>query len=168
MSHPLVKQLRFARSEFVRGLDGVSAEDACKRIQPMNSITWIIGHLANQENRYWIILGQGENLAPDLNELVGYGKPASVPAFDEIWSTWHAITQYADRYLDTLTPEILQTYFLKDGRPVPESIGTMLQRNLYHYWVHIGEASAIRQMLGHVKPPEFVGDMSQASYTPEK
>jgi hypothetical protein len=31
----------------------------------------------------------------------------------------------------------------------------------------LGEAHAIRQMLGHQNLPEFVGDMSQALYRPE-
>jgi hypothetical protein len=40
-------------------------------------------------------------------------------------------------------------------------------RNTYHYWHHLGEAHAIRQMLDHQQLPEFVGDMSSAPYTPE-
>jgi Protein of unknown function (DUF664) len=77
--HPLVTQLRFARSEFLRCLDGVSAEDAIHRFEPMNCISWIVGHLANQEHRYWVIWAQGRNLAPELQALVGYGQPASTP-----------------------------------------------------------------------------------------
>jgi hypothetical protein len=37
----------------------------------------------------------------------------------------------------------------------------------YHYWFHLGEAHAIRQMLGHPDLPQFVGDMSRAVYRPE-
>ncbi len=37
----------------------------------------------------------------------------------------------------------------------------------YHYWLHIGEGHAIRQQLGHVDLPQFVGDMSEALYCPE-
>ena len=66
MPHPLVIQLRFARSELVRCLEGVSDEDARRRIQPMNCISWIIGHLADQENRYWVLNAQGKTLAPEL------------------------------------------------------------------------------------------------------
>jgi hypothetical protein len=40
-------------------------------------------------------------------------------------------------------------------------------RNMYHYWFHMGEAHAIRQMLGHSHLPQFVGDMSEALYQPE-
>jgi hypothetical protein len=34
----------------------------------------------------------------------------------------------------------------------------------YHYWFHLGEAHAIRQMQGHPDLPQFVGDMSEAVY----
>lgn len=30
---------------------------------------------------------------------------------------------------------------------------------IYHYWFHTGEITAIRQILGHVDVPEFVGDI---------
>lgn len=166
MPHLLVTQLRFARSEFERCLEGVSEDEARHHHGPMNCISWIVGHLANQEHRYWVILGQGQNLAPDLNDRVGYGKPASTPSLIEMWDTWRTVTAAADVYLDTLTPEIMLTHFECQGEPVAESVGTMLQRNLYHYWFHLGEAHAIRQMLGHPDLPQFVGNMSLAVYRP--
>ena len=166
-SHPLVTQLRFARSEFQRCLDGVSAEDAVRRFEPMNCISWIVGHLANQENAYWVLVAQGREVAPGLNDLVGYGKPASTPSLDEMWDAWYAVTQAADEFLDTLAVEDLQTHMEWRGKPRPESIGTMLYRNIYHYWFHTGEAHAIRQMLGHGELPQFVGNMSRAFYQPE-
>ena len=79
MPHPLVVQLRFARSEFIRCLDGVSEKDGVKRLLPMNSISWIVGHLANQENGYWVFMAQGQALAPELRKLVGFGQPAYQP-----------------------------------------------------------------------------------------
>ncbi|MBN1138681.1 MAG: DinB family protein [Anaerolineae bacterium] len=146
MVHPLVTQLRFARSEFVRCLDGVSAEDAVRRIMPMNCLSWIVGHLANQEHWLWVYLAQGRVLAPGLNDLVGYGKPASTPPLDEMWAAWRTVTRAADEYLDTLTTELLQTHPVFQGGPRPESIGTMIYRNTYmncqfnySYWDGRGE-----------------------------
>jgi hypothetical protein len=52
MPYPLVQQLRFARSEFVRGLEGISDTDAQRRRLPMNCLSWNIGHLAWQEQRF--------------------------------------------------------------------------------------------------------------------
>jgi hypothetical protein len=165
--HPLVTQLRFARSEFLRCLEGVSTEDAVRRLEPMNCISWIVGHLANQEHFFWVMAAQGRIVAPGLNNRVGTGKPASTPPLAEMWATWHTVTQAADPFLDTLTTEELQTYLEWQGRPMRESIGTMLLRNLYHYWFHTGEAHAVRQMLGHGALPQFVGDMSVSLYRPE-
>jgi hypothetical protein len=166
--HYLVTQLRFARSELVRSLEGVPEEDAVKRILPMNCISWTVGHLANQEQTYWLLLTGRAIRAPGLNELVGYGKPASTPPLAEMWAAWREIATAADEYLDTLTPDILQTHFVWKGAPRPESVGTMLARNIYHYWYHIGQASAVRECLGHTHLPEFVGELGKAPYYPEK
>ena len=164
MPHPLVMQLRFARSEFVRGLDNLTDADARKRLMPMNSISWMIGHLAWQEQRYWLFRAQDKILFPKINDLLAYGQPASTPPLDEMWDAWRAITQAADAWLDALTTEKLQL-------PLAEgfsNVGTFLRRNTYHYWYHLGEAMAVRQMLGHPNLPDFVGDIdSLAPYQPE-
>jgi uncharacterized damage-inducible protein DinB len=164
MIQPLVAQLRFARSEFQRCLEGLSDEDARTRLVPMNSISWMIGHLANQEHFYWVYLGQGKNVVSGLNDLVGYGKPATTPPLDEMWETWRRVTSTADPFLDSLTAAQLETFFESRGRSMGESIGTMMLRNIYHYWFHTGEAHAVRQQLGHADLPQFVGDITAAAY----
>jgi uncharacterized damage-inducible protein DinB len=78
------------------------------------------------------------------------------------------VTAEADAFLDTLTPELMTTYFMHDGKYADETIGTLLMRNIYHYWYHMGEVASIRQLLGHKNLPEFVGDMSMAMYQPER
>ena len=163
--HPLVIQLKFARAEFKRCLDGVTNEDALKRFLPMNSISWIIGHLANQEHRYWVESAQGIRVVEGLNDLVGYGSPPSTPPLLEMWEVWGKVTQAANVYLLNLNEDTLMDHLLRDGSPSSENTGTMLLRNIYHYWFHTGEAHAIRQMLGHKNLPQFVGDMSGAGYS---
>lgn len=160
----LVTQLHFTRSELVRCLEGVTDAEARKRFESMNSISWIIGHLADQENRYWVRLAQGEKIHPELKELVGYGRPASTPDLAEMWSTWQEVTRTADRYLGNMSVNDLEGYFLVRGKTVSENVGTLLMRNIYHYWFHTGEAYAIRQLLGHTNLPEFVGNMDLAKY----
>lgn len=179
MIHPLVVQLRFARSEFVRCLDGVSDEDSRHRIMPMNCISWMVGHLAAQEQYYFEFYPKGKVTHPKLNRLVGYGHPASTEPFDEMWQVWHDITKAVDPFLDTLTMKELDTYPEQEienfedsvfGTPSkkilaqssvqsPESYGTRILRTTYHYFFHTGEAHAIRQQLGHPDLPYFVGGM---------
>jgi hypothetical protein len=168
MTLPLVTQLRFTRGELVRCLDGVSDPDARRRLEPMNCISWIVGHLASQENFFWSKRAQGQDLAPGLDTRVGWGQPPSEPPLDEMWEFWQTVTGAADRYLDTLTTELLQTHLDWDGKPLPDNIGTMIYRNIYHYWFHIGEAHAIRQQLSHPDLPQFVGNMDDFQYRPER
>jgi hypothetical protein len=164
MVHPLVTQLRFARSEFVRCLEGVSAADAVRRLEPVNCLSWIVGHMAGQEHFLWVMVAQGDNLAPDLYALAGTGQPPSTPPWDEMWDTWHTVTRGADEYLDSLAPETLDTHLEWRGKPLRESVGTSLLRNIYHYWFHAGEAHAIRQMLGHEDLPQFVGNLLDVEF----
>jgi hypothetical protein len=167
MTHPLVTQLHFARSEFARCLEGISDEDARQRLLPMNCISWMVGHLAVQEQFYWIYLAQGKVVRPELYEQVGCGRPASTPPLADMWQAWQEITKAADDYLETVITEQLTDHLTQGETTSRESVGTMLLRVTYHYWFHTGEAYAARQMLGHVDLPEFVGNMSTAVYRPE-
>jgi len=169
MTHPLVDQFRFTRSEWLRGLEGVSEEDAARHFGPMNCISWTVGHLAWHEHRYWLELAQGQMPFPTLNEIYAYGAPMSTPSLKEMLDLWHKVTEAADAYLETLTSEtLLQNELLRDGQSVGQSIGSALRRVTYHYWYHIGEIQAIRQMLRQANLPEYVGDIEEeAPYRPE-
>jgi hypothetical protein len=168
MSHPLVDQFRFTRSEWLRGLQDVSEEDGARHFGPMNCISWTVGHLAWHEQRTFLQRPQNQIIFPRLNELFAYGAPMSTPSFKEMLETWHMITQTADPFLHTLTTESLQNDLLLNGESVGQTIGSALRRVTYHYWYHIGEIQAIRQMLGQKELPEYVGDIeTEAPYRPE-
>jgi len=168
MPHPLVDQFRFTRSEWLRGLEGVSVADGARHFEPMNCISWTVGHLAWHEQRTWLTRPQNKILFPKLNELFAYGAAMNTPSFEEMLETWRTVTQAANPFLDTLTTETLQNDLLLNGEAVGQSLGSALRRVTYHYWYHIGEIQAIRQMLGHKDLPEYVGDIEiEAPYRPE-
>lgn len=168
MTHPLVLQLRFTRSEFRRALKGLSDTEARRRFLPMNCISWNIGHLAWQEQKYFLVYGQGQMLLTEIDKLFAYGAPASRPALDDMWTAWDKVTTAADPWLDELTVEKLRQRVVRNGKLSSYLFGSLLQRVIYHYWYHIGENMAIRQRLGHRRLPQFVGDLDgQAPYRPE-
>ncbi|HSK87107.1 MAG TPA: DinB family protein, partial [Anaerolineales bacterium] len=168
MSHPLIDQLRFTRREWLRGLEGVSENEAMCHFGRMNCISWIVGHLAWQEQRTWLTRPQNILLFPNLNELVGHGMPMSTPSLHEMLEAWHAVTKATDPFLDTLTTERLQSDLPIDGKSSGQTIGSALRRVTYHYWYHIGEIQAVRQMLDHRDLPQYVGDIeAEAPYRPE-
>jgi uncharacterized damage-inducible protein DinB len=168
MTHPLVSQLRFARSEFARALEGLDDSDARRRLLPMNAITWITGHLAEFEQSVWLTLLQGQTPLTDLEEQFGYGRPATAPPLAETRAAWERIARAADPYLDALTEEtLLQTTGGDPDDQTSQTVGSLTLRMIYHYWYHTGEVMAIRQLLGHVNLPEFVGEQeTMAPYQP--
>jgi DinB superfamily len=152
MTHPLVDQLRFARSEFRRALERLTDEDARRRFPPMNCISWNIGRL----------------LLPEIQENFRYGAAASNPAFDEMLDAWTTITKMSNRWLDEVTTETLLSEAHRDGKPTGAYFGSLMLRMTYHYWYHTGENMAIRQNLGHTGLSDFVGDIDgEAPYRPE-
>lgn len=159
MAYPLVDQLRFTRSEFARGLEGLTDAEARTRFGPTNSISWNVGHLAWQEQRYFLVYAGTEMLYPDIQEQFAFRAPASTPSLDEMKEKWFAITAAADGFLDTVdSARLLEMAISTAGKPIT-SFGNLLQRTIYHYWYHNGENQAIRQQLGHSDLPQFVGDI---------
>ena len=168
MLHPLVAQLRFTRSEFQRGLVGIALDDARKRLLPMNCISWNVGHLAWQEQRYFLTFAQGKILLPELNQQFAYGAPASTPTLEEMQQAWQTVTRAADEWLGTLTIADLQQLFTSPTGDWTTSFGNLMQRVIYHYWYHTGENMAMRQMLGHTDLVDFVGNLDdEAPYRPD-
>jgi uncharacterized damage-inducible protein DinB len=167
MHHPLVRQLHFTRSEFIRAINGVTDLEAQKRFLPMNSIGWNVGHLAWQEQRYFVTFAQDQVLLPELNEQFAYGAPASMPSLAAMLTAWQTATDAADGWLDRVTTEGLLATYTNPADGWTTSFGNLLQRVIYHYWYHTGENLAIRQMLGHSNLPEFVGNIDdEAPYQP--
>lgn len=167
MTHPLIEQYRFVRREFLRGLEGLTEEDAAQHFGQMNCISWIVGHMAWHEQKYWLELAQNKILFPDLNALYAYGVPMSTPQLNEMLEKWHTVTESTEPFLDGLTTVKLKAELLRGGRVVGQSYGTAVHRVTYHYWYHIGESQAIRQLLGHKPLPEFVGNLeSEAPFKP--
>ena len=169
MAHPLVEQLRFTRSEWLRALDGVPQADGVIRVQPMNSISWIVFHLAWHEQRSFLTQLQGMTPVPEANEHGVNGQPASTPPLADALRAWREVTLAADPALDRLDAAALKAWMPNTRQPNTRIVGSIVQRVTYHYWFHTGEITAIRQVLGHANVPEFVGDIDgQAPYRTEE
>ena len=168
LPHPLVAQLRFTRSEFLRGLQDVSDDDGATRLGPMNCLAWNVGHLAWQEQRYFLTWAQDLEPFPEIRETYRFGAPGVTPRLSETIGAWRAITARADPWLDALTTDRLLAHPVREGRAMVPTFGNLLLRTIYHYWYHCGENQAIRQSLGHTGLAQFVGDIDgQAPYSPE-
>lgn len=157
MSHKLVNQLKFVRASFLRGLEGLSAEDAERRIGNSNSISWIIGHLASFEQYTHCIWPLGKQVSAAV-QACDFGLPASTPSYALMRTEFDQVVALADSYLDQLTEADMTRFITRpNGEPVGENSGTMILRHIWHYWYHIGEVQGIRQGMGHENLPQYVG-----------
>jgi hypothetical protein len=163
-THPLVTQLRFARSELMRCIEGISPEDAARSLGSSNSISWIVAHLATQEHWMWVDIAQGRSVADGLGKRFGYGCAPSTPPLAEVLEIWRTVTAAADPYLDGVTDAIAASHPTWQGSPMNDDVGTSLLRNIWHYWFHTGEAHMIRQQLGHEDLPQFIGRMTHVRW----
>jgi hypothetical protein len=167
-AHPLVEQLRFTRSEWLRGLKGVNDDAGARHFGQMNSIGWIVGHLAWQEQRYLLHRPQGIMLRVDIQREFASGGPMSTPSLAEMLAAWRKITKATDPFLDQLTTKKLLVDLPFNGKRSGQTQGSAIRRLTYHYWFHIGEILAIRQQLGEKGLPEYVGSIeAKAPYRPE-
>jgi hypothetical protein len=161
MNHPLVEQLLFSRLEFLRGIEGMNEEEGRRRFESINCIAWMVGHMAWHEQLYWLTRSQGLTPLPILNELVASHKPASTPSLKEMLEHWKFITDQADEFINKLDENSIRKVLVVSGDPQIYVVGNMIQRMIYHYWFHLGESQAVRQLLGHQNLPSYVGDLEK-------
>jgi hypothetical protein len=169
MAHPLVDQLRFTRAEWVRALRGVTEVDANRHFGQMNSIGWIVGHLAWHEQRTCLQRPLGKLLVPAVDAEFYSGAPMTTPSLKAMRAAWNKVTKESEPYLDSLKSRDLMRNLPRDGKPTGQTLADAMRRMTFHYWFHIGEILAIRQMIGGKALPEYVGNLeAMAPYRPEK
>lgn len=117
---------------WLAGIERVMAEEAVKRFEPINSISWMVVHLAAFKQFAWVIMAQNETISEAV-KACAFGKLASTPAMDEMMADFHAIAKASDRYLDTLTEDDMDLFLQFRGKSARENIGTFLIHQTWHY-----------------------------------
>lgn len=93
----------------------------------------------------------------------------STPSLKAMRAAWNKLTKRSEPILETLTTRDLMRDLQRDGKPSGQTRGDAIRRMTFHYWFHIGEILAIRQMLGQGRLPEYVGNLeAKAPYRPER
>ena len=103
-------------------------------------------------------------MPPRLNDEFCFGCPQSDPGLDEMWAIWTDVTQIADSILDDLETADLEK--VRQHRGQTFTAGSLLYRTIYHYWFHLGESMGLRQAMGPLDLPQFVGNIDdEAPFT---
>ena len=156
-----IELARFAISEFERGLQGLTDEEARTRLTKadgteMNAISWMVGHIAG----HWLVqaaYARQERMPSGLHRFGGAtADPTPLPlsqAFNLLGEAKASI-DWLTSADDALLSSTIHYPLIDAG----ESVGTGLMRVILHTWFHIGEINAVRQLLGHPEIP-FVGQI---------
>ncbi len=145
--HTPVQMLYLSRKEFERNLEGLTDEDARNRIEPMNCISWIIGHVACQHRAFFVDWPAG-SMTDARYQPYGWGMRPSEPPLDEVLTLWQDVCRDSAEWLEAATKDSLQG-ICREPLGNGESWGTLLVRCIFHTWFHLGEINSIRQILGH-------------------
>ena len=159
--HHLVRVLKNTRAELRRAIDGMSEADLERRVAGINSVAWIVGHLAGQEQGLWL-QGRGLPAVADLSAF-GHGAEPATPAFGFVFPLWEEITSVTESWLDDLDDDGLRQHLSGDPFFEIENVGSLLTRVIGHYYLHIGQITAIRKVLGY-SVPGFVGSQEGAYF----
>lgn len=140
----------FALSEFERGLEGLSEDEAQRRIEKaggsrMNAISWTAAHIAG----HWLH-------RPARLDRYNFGSDdPTPPTLAEARALLAEARAYTSGWLARADDRLMAHVPEGTGG---ENVGTALMRAILHTWFHAGEINAVRQMLGHPEIP-FVGQM---------
>ena len=143
----------FTFSEFERGLEGLSDEDARLRMKKadgteMNAVSWSIAHIA----AHWLAVAayaRKEETPSNLMRFFGAEADPTPPLVSDalkLLEEAKASTEWianADNGLLAETRDGLQ------ASATHGNVGTAIMKVALHTWSEIGEINAIRQMLGH-------------------
>ena len=144
--HTLVEVQHLTRKELLRGLVGLSDEDACRSAGRINPNGWIVGHLSWLEHAIFVAGPRCSEVEPEYR-VFAMDSPPSIPRLGEVIVLWHAACEVADVWLNAATEKnMLELFTVPIIEPLLENAGTLLARNIFHDWCHIDEISAIRQI----------------------
>ena len=144
---------RFALSEFERGLEGVTDEEARKRMTKadgteMNAVTWTIGHIAG----HWLSVAAYANHEERPSRVVrflgSHADPTPLLLTDalKLLDDAKKSIEWLGSADDSLLSSSPAGFFLSR-----ESVGTNVMRVVLHTCFHTGEINAVRQLLGHAE-----------------
>lgn len=161
MYHP-IELFRFAVSEFRRGLEGLTDDEARVRLpkadgSQMNAISWTVGHIAG----HWLFVDAiaTRRRRPSGLRRFGTDGDPTPPPLEEVRGLLDDAEARSDSWIAAAGSALLNTTHDIEIDP-GENLGTRVMRAVLHTWFHNGEINAMRQQLGH---PEifFLGDITE-------
>lgn len=146
----LVRLLWDAWDELERVAEALPTPGRGRPIGRLNAGSWIVAHVAQQQDAYWCTGAQG--LEPDAwlaDHEVGFGSGPSVPDYHEALAALGRVRARAIPYLRSLRDENLEAVMQPaQGSRRAQTVGDMLVRAIGHVFVHTGELATVASLVG--------------------
>lgn len=146
----LVRLLWDAYDEVERVAGALPTPGQGRAIGRLNAGSWIVAHVAQQQEAYWCTGAQ--RLDPDewLAGLdVGFGSEPSVPDYAESLAAFGRVRARAIPYLRSLRDVDLDSVMESSaGSGRAPTVGDLLVRSVGHLFVHTGELATIASLVG--------------------
>lgn len=164
--------LEVARHNVLLSIRGVAAETVGRRIavrEEANSISWIVGHLAQQLERHFLRWCQGIQVLADEEMrpfLFGASKAVAREArlpFRDVVEYFQKVSDASLQYLKALPAEGFRRVpeaRLSSGQQNANTILELVERNALHLLGHAGQIFMIRRLLGDYGSDTFVRGMT--------
>lgn len=155
MAQLITRILLSARTDLLRAIDGFDDARGGLRLGGLNEPAWMVAHLAQHEQRSWLTSFGRE---PVDAGLAAYRRerPEAVMPLSHALDAWLRVARATEPYLlELVEPELARPAPVLESGP-GESVGVMCLRVFGHYYLHIGQITAVRRWLDMPVPP-FVG-----------
>jgi hypothetical protein len=146
-----------ARADLLRAIDGFDDARAALRVAGLNEPAWMVAHLAEQEQRYWLkAFGKPAVVA----ELAGYrrARPDVVLPLSAALSAWRTVADATTGVLLGFEEGGAEAFPPERSYVPAEPIAVLCLRVFGHYYLHVGQLTAVRRTLG-MPVPTFVGKL---------
>ena len=146
----LVRLLWDAFDELERVAGALPTPGQGRAIGRLNAGSWVVAHVAQQQDAYWCTGAQGLDSDAWLAGLdVGFGSEPSVPDYREALDAFARIRARAIPYLRSLRDEDLDAVMEpSDGSGSTQTVGDLVVRAVGHVFVHTGELATIASLVG--------------------
>lgn len=148
----VVRLLLDARGEFVRVADSLPVPAQAGAFDRLNAGSWIVAHIAAQDDQYWSVHAQ--QLQPDawLAEAnVQYGDPGSRPDYAQARAALDRAFERSQPYIEGIDGTQFATV-LRSAERGDQTVADFVVRQAAHLFALAGELAAIGSLAGASDP----------------
>ncbi|MBA30388.1 MAG: hypothetical protein CL905_00875 [Dehalococcoidia bacterium] len=146
MDIKIIDQYRITNNQVLNYIDDVTDEESKLIFEPLNCISWTLGHLARYNNLTFAARSRGVEIPNEFKDFEN-GAPHSQKDLSYVKGLWHKTLSDTEKFLDGLNENDLVKVLDNDSYNV-DNLGTVMTRMIFHSWNHLGEIASVRQLIG--------------------